>query len=158
MQAKYTDHELRREINCLLDELQARGEPLRPQWVTHQVCLAHMSALVVDSEHAPFWEFSGYTLTRKLSTACINDREVAVVEDAEGAVEQWLPGFEVQFLQPYYVVTRDGEDVGWPVMDCTDDELIAKAALYRSQSRKLVAHADEIERFVGWRAAQSVNA
>ena len=64
----------------------------------------------------------------------------------------YLPGFE--YLQRYYVVQRQGEDVGVPVLECTDEELYAKAALYRSQSRKLVAHADEIERYIQWRASQ----
>ena len=154
MTTKYGDVELRKEINTLLDHLQSQDQALRPQWVTMEICRAHTEGLA-QNEHAPFWEYGGYTQTRKLATVCINAREQAL-PDEEGDGAPYLPGFE--YLQRYYVVQRQGEDVGVPVLECTDEELYAKAALYRSQSRKLVAHADEIERYIQWRAQEHARA
>jgi hypothetical protein len=158
MTTKYTDAELKAEINRLLDDLEADHKPLRPQWVTHEICLVHQPGLVSGSVHAPFWEYSGYTITRKLSTACINERLETIPTDENEPKPQRFPGFERIYLQDHYVVMRDGVDEGIPVLQCTDDELYAKAALYRSQSRKLIAHADEIERFIAWRSAHSLAA
>ncbi len=47
----------------------------------------------------------------------------------------------------YYVVERDGEEVGYPVHDCTDEELEAKRLQYRTMGFACFAHADEIERY-----------
>lgn len=150
MTDRYSDTELRAEINARLDALQASEQPMRPQWVTHEICSVHRAGLA-QNRHAAFWEYTGYAHTRKLATVCINAREQPFPAD-KSTPPPYLPGFEPVHLQRYYVVHRDGEDIGVPVLHCTDDELSAKAALYRGQSSKLIAHADEIERFVEWRA------
>jgi hypothetical protein len=64
-----------------------------------------------------------------------------------------LPDFEHECLQAYYVMRRDGVDVGVPLMECTDEELRAKAALYLANSAKLEKHASELIRFIDYRAA-----
>jgi hypothetical protein len=151
---KYTDVELRREIHALLDDLAARHEPWRPQWIAQAICRRHQAALAADADEIDraFWEHAGYTLTRKLTTACVNERVV----DARGPDDPTppqleLPGFERDQLQDYYVVTRDGEDIAVPVLDLTDEEILARAELFRSQSSKLLAHANELVRFMNWR-------
>lgn len=144
----------------MLDRLQASGEPLRPQWITHEICELHRTGLVHDDEHAAFWEFSGYTITRKLAGECINERDTGGTDEYEESTQPLLPydGFARAHLQDYYVVPREGEKIGVPTRDLTDDELDAKAALYRSLSRKLVAHAAELDRFKDWRREHSTRA
>ena len=150
---RFTEERLRTEINVLLDARQERKEELKPQWVTHEVCRKHRSGLVVldasapseEQDHVAFWEYSGYTNTRKLATDCINKRE----RPDRVAPSDVLPGFE--YLNKYYVHERDGVDVGVSIEDSTDEELLAKAALYETQSQRLVAHANELRRYVDWR-------
>jgi hypothetical protein len=151
---KYTDHELRREINTVLDSLASRHEPWKPQWVAQTVCRDHRSALVeTEDVHVAFWEYAGYTLTRKVATACVNDRAADFQPPDQPPGQLNLPGFEREHLQDYYVVTRDEEDIAVCVLDLTDDEIITRAALYRSHSAKALAHAQELERFIDWRRA-----
>lgn len=159
MTPKYTDGELRSEINAVLDKLQARQETWRPAWVTQQICKAHRPGLTgdkedpdIDNPHVAFWVYAGYTLTRKLSTDCINDRaDPPLTRERPPDTQLPLPGFDRQHLQDYYVVKRNGEDIAVCVLDLNDDEILARAALYRGQSRKALAHAKELERFVEWR-------
>jgi hypothetical protein len=153
---RYTEERLRTEISLLLDGRQDRGEDLKPQWVTHEVCNRHRRGLVAlddsasseEQDHVAFWEYSGYTHTRKLATRCINERE----QPDRLAPSDVLPGFE--YLNKYYVHQRDGVDVGVRIEDSTDDELLAKADLYETQSQRLVAHANELRRYVDWRRGQ----
>ena len=56
-----------------------------------------------------------------------------------------LPGFA--HLQAYYIVEREGDEVGVPVYDLTDLELEQKADLYSSMGTGCLAHADELRRF-----------
>lgn len=154
---RYNEEQLRLEITKILDARQQRREPLPAVWITHEVCVSHSTGLAADEgatdeqqQHIAFWEYGGYTITRKLVTRCINERE-----QPDTKVKQpHLPGFE--YLQNYYVITRDGMDVGVHIDQCTDDEMLAKAALYRAQSARLIAHANEIERFVDLRRARAV--
>jgi len=150
----YTDVELRREINTVLDTLALRHEPWRPQWIAQTICEGHRGALAEDADEIDraFWEFAGYTLTRKLTTKCVSLRVADGVDDGRPPTAQLtLPGFEREHLQDYYVVTRDEGDIAVCVLDLTDDEILDRASLFRSQSSTLIAHADELERFMDWR-------
>lgn len=157
---KYTDQELRREIHVLLDGLAVRREPWLPQIVAIAICDGHREALAADSDsvHVAFWEFTGYTIARKFSTECINERaDPRYDTDNENGgppVQIELPDFERELLQDYYVVSRGKEAIGVCVLDMTDDEIYAKARLYRRQSVKAIVHAAELERFVDWRHAR----
>jgi hypothetical protein len=160
MTIKYTEEQLRSEITRALDAMQSRGEVLHPLWVTQAICKGHRNGLAAVAADDPperhldvaFWEFGGYTITRKISTACINDRDAdGTADDAER--QPMFPGFDHECLQAYYVVRRDGVDAGVPIMECTDDELRAKAALYLANSAKLEKHASELIRFIDYRAA-----
>lgn len=158
---KYHETQLQQEIDTVLDRLQANSEPLRPQWVTHEICAAHRIGLVPDHDlHVAFWEYAGYTITRKISTERINARVGATTAEADEPDQPRLPydGFERQYLQDYYVVSREGEAVGIPTRDLTKDEISARASLFRKQSRRLDAHAAELERFSDFREAHRATA
>lgn len=164
---KYHDTQLRQEINAKLDKLEAKDQKLTPSWVTHEICKAHEVALRDAAElrrllpkasnddledHIAFWEYCGYTNTRKLATECINARRDA--RPSGDATQGALPlydGFEREHLQDRYVVTRDGEDVGVPTRDLTDEEIDGKIALYESQGRAAFEHAAELHRYKEFR-------
>jgi len=152
---RYTEEQLRLEINAVLDNRQQRREVLQPIWITVEICQQHRTGLADEKsasedqqQHIAFWEYGGYTITRKLVTRCINERE----KPDKVADVPFLPGFE--YLQHYYVTKRNGVDIGVPIEECTDEELLAKAALYRAQASRLIAHANEIERYVDLRRAR----
>jgi hypothetical protein len=154
---RYSDSQLKEEINKLLDDLEVRNEPLRPQWITHEICRSHRTGLATDDDslHVAFWIYTGYATTRKVSTECINARAAATSEPRQ-STEPLLPydGFEREYLQDHYVVNHDGEDVGVPTRELSDEELLAKAILYRGFARANLAHARELERYVEWRREQ----
>jgi hypothetical protein len=133
---------LRDEINEKLNRLTFKNEPWVAQWIANEICNAHGGGLV-DNDHRDFWLHAGYTHCRREVTACINRR---AGDRADRTDEQIImPGYS--HLHAYYVVTRDGVDVGIPVGSMTDGERAAKASLYRSMGAACYAHADELEKF-----------
>jgi hypothetical protein len=147
----YHEKQLKQEIHAVLDDLTARREAWEPQWVTQAICEAHRAGLVDNEDAAAFWHYAGYALVRKTVTECINERADRTVEGEDAAHQLALPGFARAHLHDYYVVTRGNRDVAVCVLDLTDDEIDARAALYRSQAKKAIAHAEELERFKDWR-------
>jgi hypothetical protein len=158
---KFNETHLREEINRLLDKQEADDDILHPQVVALDICKAHREGLVDDEESldVAFWMFAGYATTRKLASDCINHRDVDEDDEATNTVRLPQPrlpydGFEREHLQNHYNVPRDGEIVGVPTRDLTNDEILAKADFHRRLSSKSAAHADELERYARWRRAQ----
>ena len=139
------------EINGALDDFASRGAPLQARWVTHAICQRHESA-VADSEDGEFWRWTGYTATRDAVARAIRARAGDRADRSPSPRQISLPGFERDHLQDYYIVERDGEAVGIPVVELTDEELDAKAEVHRKMGAACYAHADEIDRFKHWRA------
>lgn len=137
----YADR-LSAEINTLLDELAERGCEWRAPWITNEICQRHTDGLA-EGEDADYWRYCGYSYCRREVTRCINRR--ADPEPEHGDKQLTLPGYE--HLHAYYVVERDGEEVGVPVHDMTDDEIAQKQAHYRKMGAACFAHADELQRF-----------
>ena len=136
------------EINTRIDALVAAGEPVRATWIAHAICQSHSDGLA-HNEEAEFWKHGGYKTCREEVRRCINRR----MGDSEtGGTDQMVfDGFE--HLQRYYMVDRDGDQVGVPVEAMTDEEIDAKEALYRNMGIACFAHADELSRFKHWRTA-----
>jgi hypothetical protein len=159
MMNRYTEERVRSEIDRVLDRQHDAGQELQPQWATHEVCGAHrrgLAALPDDAppeelDHVAFWDFAGYTNTRRLATRCVNAREQPGPDQ-----QPVLPGFEELFR--YYVHTRGGVDVGVRIEDSTDEELLTKADLYEAQGNRQIKHADQLRRYVGWRRIERARA
>ena len=142
--------QLTREINGVLDRLEEQKHRLVADWVTVEICDKHAEGLATN-EHREFWHFCGYSTTRDEVRRCINVRRGDKPESSSSR-QHWLPGFV--HLQPYYLVERDGKEVGIPTPELEDDELLAKATLYRSMAAGCNAHANEIDRYVEERQAK----
>jgi hypothetical protein len=156
MLTKYTETELRAELNKQIAALLARREDVHPVWLTHTVCGLHKSGLAkyaentVEPEDVAFWRFCGYTHTRKLATACINDLDTAdETNDADDAGQPFFPG--MNFIQPQYVIRRDGVDVMVPTEKITPEELRAKAAQFERTADTTAEHARELRRYAAIR-------
>jgi hypothetical protein len=156
----YTEAELRAEIERAIAAAVERAEPVHPAWLTHGICRSHQAGLAehadgtetLESEHVAFWRFTGYTLTRKLATTCINDLKEQA-DDANATPQPFLPGFK--YLQPQYVIRRDGVDVMVPTGQLTYEECLAKASLYEHNSITLAEHARELRRYAEMVKAQA---
>jgi hypothetical protein len=160
MLRKYTETELRAEIDRQIEATLARAETVHPAWLTHRICKDHRTGLAenadgteaLESLHVAFWRFAGHTLTRKLATDCINDRK----EQSDCPSERpqpFLPGFK--HLQSQYVIRRDGVDVMVPTGQLTYEECLAKAGLYEHNSTTLAEHARELRRYAEMVKAQA---
>ena len=136
------ENQLTEEIYAILERLAAEQQPWRAQWIAHEICQSHKDGLA-EGDARLFWEHCGYEKICDLVRRCINRR--AGDRELPDEAQLRLPGYER--LQAYYMVKRNGDDIGVSVHDLTDAELIEKAALYRSMAAAAYAHADEIDRF-----------
>lgn len=141
---------LHAEINTKLDELSAMHRPWRASWIAHEICNEHSGGLAGGSD-ADFWRHGGYMTCRDAVRRCINMRAGDIAKRGDKRQQFTLPGFERDHLQDYYIVNRDGEEVGVCILDMTDAEIDQKAAFIRAMAATCYAHADELERFKGWR-------
>lgn len=150
MLTKYTDADVKSELQREIELRLAQGEAVHPAWITHKVCRAHKDGLACDGEvekvepvDVAFWRFGAYSHTRKLATVCINELdEVPAQADPE---PPFMPGFE--HLQRQYVIWREGEAVMVPTESVTPAELRAKAQEHRRKATTSFAHADELDRY-----------
>lgn len=133
--------QLSRQINAKLDVLQGARKPLHAQWVAHEVCNDHSDGLALN-EHADFWRHGGYQVAREHARRCINQRSDGTTADKR---QVSLPGFD--HLQDYYMVRREGDEVGIHRDDMSDDELDHKAKFYEDMGAACLSHAKEIRRF-----------
>ena len=134
---------LRTEINKKLDALAKEKKPWVAEWIAHSICNEHKEALD-QSEDADFWLHCGYVECRDQVRRCIGAR---AGDRPEKNTEQLaIDGFD--YLQPYYMVEREGQRIGVSVYSMTRDELLEKAATYRRMGASCYAHADEIAKFM----------
>lgn len=140
-------NQLTEQIHTVLDRLTADGAEWRPALIADEVVRSHDAGLA-EGDDALFWRHCGYAETRREVTRCINAR-AGDRPTGDSDPQFVFPGY--QHLQRYYVVQRDGEDMGVPVFEMTDLEIESKVALYRAQARAQLAHANEL---IEYRAAR----
>jgi len=94
-----------------------------------------------------------------LYTICARETVVKIVKsvikkyETQESDAPTLHGFE--HLRTAYPVHRDGDHVLVPVHLCTDEELLARAAEFKSQIKGLAKHAKEIEAYVAARVNEA---
>jgi hypothetical protein len=141
----YNDERLSEDINEELNRLSADGLPWNATLIANLVCVKYMDGLIEGSDEALFWEHTGRQHTRRKVTHCINRRAGDKTEATDEAQTELLPGYE--HLHKYYVVERDGDELGVHVTQLSDSELDGKAAKYRKMGTGCFAHAAELDRF-----------
>ncbi len=147
----YTDKEIRTKINTKLGALEDQGMPWHATWIAHAICHDHESGLA-KHRHSDFWKWGGYKATREMTRRCISDRTTPD-KGSEQKPQLELPGFD--HLQQYYMVERNGDELGVPIFQMTDEEVEAKAAQLRTMGEACFAHSDELLRFKDWRRLQA---
>jgi hypothetical protein len=134
------------EITDKIETYMARKQILNADWITTEICNDHEDGLA-GNEHSEFWQHGGARTVREQVRKTINKMHgnSASADDRQGS----LPGF--LHLQNYYMVIRDGDEVGVPLFDMSDAEIDIKAEQHRAMGRACYEHADELERFKHWR-------
>jgi len=140
------ESKLKAEINTSLVQLHANQRDIIPQFVASQIVHDHKRGLPAG-ENGDFWLHCGYSKTREMVTRCIN--RCFGGSRSNNGKSAALPGFD--HLQSYYVVRRNGLEIGLPIDRLTESELAAKAKQHRSNGLTNLAHASELERYVSIR-------
>ena len=128
------------EINTVLDRLRDEKRIWNASLITQSICEEHSDELQGE---AHFSRYNIYNNVRKEVRETINKR--AGDRPTERNPQLTLPGFE--YVQEYYMVNRNGDDVGVSAYDLTDQEIEEKVALYRKMGDSCHAHADDLTRF-----------
>lgn len=144
-----SENKIKQEINSILDDLDKRNEIWSPRWVAHMIVNSHKDG-IRNGAHADFWNHCGYSKAREMVTRCINRR--AGVSKETISKQFILPGYE--HAQSHYVVTRNNDEVGVPIHQCSDEELSLKANTYRKMGVACFAHADELVRYISARQSK----
>ncbi len=131
------------EINAELDRRAADNLGWQAEFIAHAICANHGDGLA-HGNHKDFWTWCGYATVRDATRRAINKR-AGDQPDAEKDEQFILPGYE--HVHRYYVVNRNGNDIGIPVHQMTDEEIEQKASLYRSMGSACFSHARELQRF-----------
>lgn len=140
-QEKYQMSDVRDEIKTLVHGKIKRKETLDADLMTDEVLSRHPIAE---------WDDSSFYLC--CSQRAVREevrREIAKLvpsDDEEVNRQMILPGFER--LQTYYMIHRNGAQLGLPIELITDDELLAKAEEHGAHALGHKMHADEIRRYV----------
>lgn len=133
-------HEYSREVETVISRLIREEKPLIPQEITKTVCDLHKLGLA-QNEHASFWEGAAIAHICDVVRKRITRRAFDVSSEPPPQLEL----IERERLHSYYVVRRQGRDVGLPLSQLTNLELDAKIAKIRQMGITCQAHADDLE-------------
>lgn len=139
---------LRAEVYAVIERKMRSHEAIRANWVAHSIINSHSGGLI-EGDHKDFWNHCGYHTVRDLVRRCINQKLEGSVDESAQDKQLVMEGFD--HLQTYYMVERDGEQTGVPVEHLTEEEVLIKAAHYRSMGAACYAHADELHRYLSLR-------
>ena len=148
----YTQKELAVDIRVIFEDLDSKGQAWHSGWIAKAIMADKQPALDLDHPSADFWTYCAHQFVKNAVRQAGNDLN----EDETHNAQLVLPGFERVHLQARYSVTRDGDEVFVAVMDLTDDEIEERAQFYERQSKTMLAHADELRRFMLWRSVRAV--
>lgn len=138
--------EIEQVAHQLIADKIGAGEIVQMQWAVHEVV---SSMGKIQGEGVEFYAF------------CANDCVYGIVKkcveryDKPDAPDQLLlEGFD--HMREAYTVKRKGKIDLVPVDQIADHEILARADQYERQSKGLIAHAEELRRFVKDRASKLV--
>lgn len=135
-----------REIALTVHKWRDANRVLVPQFITHEIItLREASGLARTNENTEFFKYYAYKGHRQDVGSYIS-KEFPDADDKKPDKKQYvMDGFE--YVQRYYIVKRDGDDVAVPVDAMTDVEIDARTQLLRRRGQTCLAHADELARY-----------
>lgn len=128
------------EISSVIDQLMADKIVIDPRSVASMVCSSHNEELM---EEAPFSTHNNYTNVRR-EVRAVMSKKLVVSEDNFNS-QLTIEG--TKYVQKYYSINRDGEQLGIPVDQLTKEEVKDKAAHLRKMGRACLLHATELEEY-----------
>jgi hypothetical protein len=146
----YSFTQVQREIAAKIEWLKDNNGPfLHPDWITTAVMSDHPD---VDGKDADFHICCSRAQVR--NEVCQQLNKFKPAADPLAPMQLVIEGFER--LQHYYLVPRDGEQVGVRVDELSDDEIEAKAVEQETMGRACFQHADELRRYKDLRKHERV--
>lgn len=134
------------EIRKFIADKIASGAIVHVDFLTAEI-IAGKDA--IDGDDLPFYRTCAHTHVRKIVKRCVGKYDVKPSTDRQLT----LDGFE--HLQRAYTVQRGGETVLVPVDQCTNAELLARAAEYVTMAKGCRDHATEIHAYIEARADEA---
>jgi hypothetical protein len=137
-----TNKELQQRASLLISERIHQQQPVDMEWAVQTI----ISQYATGNENE-FFLYCAHQWVWQIVKKVI-DKYDDVLDDPD----QMLLGLEsFQFLREAYSVFRDNKIQLLHVALITDEEFRARAASYKTQSRTLSTHSDEILRFIEYR-------
>lgn len=128
------------EISTLIDQLIADKIIIDPRSIASMVCSSHNEELM---EEAPFSTHNNYTNVRR-EVRMVMSKKLVVSEDNFNS-QLTIEG--TKYVQKYYSIIRNGEQLGVPVDQLTKEEVKDKANHLRKMGRACLLHATELEEY-----------
>lgn len=140
----YSEGDLQREANSLVDSYLKVGLQSDPNWMTQAILNRHPLPDDFEGEHREFSDICRFNHVRAAVRKAVNRYKV---ENGPQEDKQLvLPGFD--HLQRGYLVTRDKQQVLVPVDLLTDEEIEGKALEYERMAEGCRAHAKELRQYM----------
>jgi hypothetical protein len=141
------DTSITSEIHRLIDDKIASGVLVQTHWIAHEVLGQHDD---IEGDDADWYRVCTFKEVCRIAKSAIGKyRSDEVTND-----QLILPGFT--HLCKAYPLSRDAELVLVPVDQCTDDELLTRAAELDKMAKGCVAHARELREYVNARCQMSM--
>jgi hypothetical protein len=143
-----TTNELDTIARQLISDKIAAGEIVQMHWAVQEL-ISQQGEIAGDG--VPFFTLCAREHVYRVVKKAVDKYDQPQAEDHEQLI---LDGYEC--LQEAYTVEREKERQLVPVQFISNAELLARASEFRKQSRGLLNHAKEIERYVAQRSERAV--
>jgi len=130
--------EIEQVAHQLIADKIGAGEIVQMQWAVHEVV---SSKAEIQGEGEEFYAFCARDCVYGIVKKCVERYDKPDAPD-----QLLLKGFD--YMREAYTVKREGKIDLVPVDQIADDEMLERADKYERQSEGLLAHAEEIRRFV----------
>jgi hypothetical protein len=130
------------EIRKFIADKITGGTVVHVDWLTAEIIAGKDG---IDGEDVPFYRVCAHSHVRKIVSRCIGRYDAKKEPDAQIVMD----GFE--YMQVAYTVNRNDEILLVPVHQCTDAELLERAAEYDRMARGCRDHGRELLKYVSAR-------
>lgn len=129
------------EISSIIDDLMQDKIVIDPRSIASMVCSNNDEELV---DEAPFSTHNNYKNVRR-EVRNVMAKKLLIREDN---FDSQLTIEGTKYVQKYYSVNRDGEQLGVPVDQLTKEEVRMKADTLKKMGRACLRHATELENYI----------
>jgi hypothetical protein len=147
MQTITNNSELKEMARSVIERKIDSGQEVRMDWAVMEILNQHGKP---EGDSKEFWWLCAREHVYRTVKSVV-ERYNPGKDGEQDDLQQHLEGF--QHLQKAYTVERDGDRALVPIDLISADELLARAAEFKRQSKTLRDHAEEIELYVARRSS-----